>query len=166
MSGRDREFLHMLEKFGAKITRRSNGFYIRGPQRLKGAKIDLSQAPELLPWVAVLACRGKGRTEIRDAGRARTMKSDRIAAIKEGLQRMGAKIQEYRDGLVIHGPTEFRGAQVDGHADYAVISALAVAGFLAKKETLIKNRAEALRTSYPRLISSFKELGLDISTKP
>ena len=90
------------------------------------------------------------------------MKSDRISAIARELRRMGGKVLERRDGLLIQGPAKLRGCEVDGHEDYAVITALIVAGLLADGKMVIKNGTKALRTSCSRFISTFQGLGADI----
>ncbi len=79
-----------------------------------------------------------------------------------GLRRMGAKVIERRNGMTIHGPAELEGHTVDGRDDYAVVAALAALGLIAEGKTTIKNRAEALRTSYPGFITTFQNLGADI----
>jgi 3-phosphoshikimate 1-carboxyvinyltransferase len=80
------------------------------------------------------------------------------------LKRMGARVTERRDGLLIEGPSELVGDELDGHNDYAVVAALVVAGLIARDKTIVTNRAEALRTSYSRFVSTFRDLGADIST--
>ena len=163
-TGRSGTFLDILKRMGASLRVSKRDLVIRSPQRLRGAKIDLSKAPELLPFAAVFGCKAKGRTLIRNAAEAREMKSDRISAIACELRRMGARITEHRDGLRIEGPAELKGCKVDGHNDHAVVAALAAAGLVAKGKTIITNRAEALRTSYSRFVSTFRDLGADISS--
>jgi 3-phosphoshikimate 1-carboxyvinyltransferase len=160
--GRDAVFLDILKKMGVKLQRSRKGLVVSGPQRPRATKVDLSDAPELLPIVTVLACRARGKTIIRGAGEARGMKSDRISAIARELKRMRAKVVERRDGLLVKGPTEFKGGEVNGHNDHAVVTALAVAGLLASGEVRIKNKAEALQTSYSRFVSTFQGLGADM----
>jgi 3-phosphoshikimate 1-carboxyvinyltransferase len=160
--GRDDFFLQVLDRMGVKLQKSKKGLIISSPQKLRAARLDLSKAPELLPFIAVLACGAKGKTTIRGAGDARDMKSDRISAMARELRRMKAKVLERRDGLLIKGPARLKGGEVDGHNDYAIVAALAVAGLIAEGETKIKNRAEALQTSYPRFISTFQELGADV----
>jgi len=162
-AGRDAVFLDVLKKIGIKLQGSRKGLIIPGPQRPRVASIDLSSAPELLPIVAVLACKARGKTTIRGACEARSMKSNQISAMARELRRMRARVVERRDGLLVRGPTEFKGGEVDGHDDHAVVTALAVAGLLASGEVRIKNRAEALQTSYSRFVSVFQGLGADMS---
>jgi 3-phosphoshikimate 1-carboxyvinyltransferase len=160
--GRDSIFLEILKNIGIKIQTSRKGFTISGPQRLRAASLDLSDAPEFLPIVAVLACKAKGKTTIKGAAEARNMKSDRISAMAHELRRMRVKVVERRDGLLITGPNEFKGGEVDGHDDHAVVASLVAAGLLASSEVRIKNRAEALQTSYSRFVSVFQAVGADI----
>ena len=160
--GRDAPFLDALKMAGIRLRTSKKGFHVEGKQRPLATKLDLSAVPELLPIVAVLACKAKGKTFIQNVEEARTMKSDRISAIARELRRMGARVLEHRDGLLIEGPARFKGCEVDGHGDYAVIAALVVAGLLAEGKTTVKNGVRELGTSYSRFISTFKGLGADI----
>jgi 3-phosphoshikimate 1-carboxyvinyltransferase len=162
MSDRGGVFLDILKKMDVKVEVSNKFVLVRGPQQPRGAKLDLSQTPELLPIVAVLATRAKGRTTISGAFEARTMKSDRISAIAHGLRKMGAKLSERRDGLIVEGQANIKGGDVDGCNDYAVVAALVTAGMLAEVKTVVRNRAEALQTSYSRFISVFQELGANV----
>lgn len=160
--GRDAAFLDLLKVAGLKLHSSKKGFIAEGKQNPRAAKLDLYRVPELLPMIAVLACKAKGKTLIWNAGEARTMKSDRISAISRELRRMGARVLEHHDGLLIQGAAKLKGCEVNGHDDYAVVAALVVAGLLAEGETKIKNGVTALRTSYSRFISTFQGLGADI----
>jgi 3-phosphoshikimate 1-carboxyvinyltransferase len=161
LSPRDLRFLKALEAFGAKSSKSGKKLRLSG-RKLRGAEVDLSWAPELLPFVATLACMAKGRTHIQNAGEARNMKSDRISAMSRELKKLGAKVLEQSNGLLIQGPTQFRGGEVDGHGDYAVTASLALAGLFAKERVVIKNGPEALKTSYPRFVTRFREMGAGI----
>ena len=160
--GRDVPFLAVLKRAGIRLEASKKGFYVEGEQSPRATKLDLSPLPELLPIVALLACKAKGRTFIQNAEEARTMKSDRISATARELRRMGARILERRDGLLIEGPARLKGCEVDGHGDYAVVAALVVAGMLAEGKTTVKNGVQALRTSHSRFISTFQALGAEI----
>ena len=163
VAGRDVAFLDILRMAGLKVQVSKKIFVVEGKQNPSAAKLDLSRVPELLPIIAVLACKAKGKTLIRNAGEARAMKSDRVSAMARELRRMGARVLEHDDGLLIHGPAKLKGCEVDGHDDYAVVAALVVAGLLAEGKTIVKNGVAVLRTSCSRFISTFHGLGADIS---
>jgi len=159
---RDAAFLQALKSFGLKLHSSGKSIEVEGRHRLRATQLDLSWAPEVLPLMAVLACGVRGKTIIRNAEEARAMKSDRISTIAQELRRMQARVLEQSDGLIIQGPAKLKGCEVDGHDDYAVASALAVAGLFAEGKTVIKNGAEALGVSYSRFISTFQSLGAEM----
>jgi 3-phosphoshikimate 1-carboxyvinyltransferase len=158
-SDRGAVLLDILKKMDVKVEMSNKFVLVRGPQQPRGTKLDLSLTPELLPIVAVLAAMARGRTTISGASEARAMKSDRISAIAHGLRKMGVKLSERKDGLIVEGQAKIKGGEVDGCNDHAVVAALVTAGMLAEVKTVVKNKAEALQTSYSRFISTFQELG-------
>jgi 3-phosphoshikimate 1-carboxyvinyltransferase len=118
---------------------------------LRGIEIAGDEAAGLideLPVLAVAACLAQGTTVIRDAAELRTKESDRITSMAQGLSRMGARIEELRDGMVIHGPTPLHGATCRSYGDHRVAMSLAVAGLVAGGETVIQG-AECAAISYP-----------------
>ena len=162
-SGRGKVMLDALEAMGAKLRISGRNLVVRGPQRLEGTRVSMRNIPELLPVFAVLACGAKGTTRLIEATQARSMKSDRVSATARGLKRLGARVVERRDGLVLRAPATLRGKEVDGANDHAVVAAMLVAGLLAEGRTVVRNGAEALWTSYPRFVSSMQAVGADVS---
>jgi len=100
------------------------------------------------PVLAVAATRAQGETVVCDAVELRVKESDRIAAIVGELRKLGAQIEERADGFVVQGPTPLWGAVVDSHADHRLAMALAVAGLIAKGETVIRG-GECIEDSFP-----------------
>lgn len=113
---------------------------LRGGGELRGIRIGAEEVPALideLPILAALATRAEGETSIRGAAELRVKESDRIAAMAEGLSRLGARIEALDDGLRILGPTPLRGAPVEAESDHRVAMSLAVAGLWAEGTTTI-----------------------------
>lgn len=103
---------------------------------LKGLRIEpeLSQkAIDELPLVAVMATRAQGTTVIAGAGELRVKESDRLAAIRENLFRMGAQTEITEDSLVIKGPVSLKGASIDSFGDHRIAMAMSVAALLASE---------------------------------
>ncbi len=161
----DRYFLDVLKMMGAKVETRGDSVTVIGGKSLRGADVDLSQTPDLLPITAVVCALAKGRSTICNVQHARLKESDRISAMAQGLNKMGAKVEERQDGLVIEGSSKLKGARVDGFDDHRIVMALAVAGLRAKGETRIKG-AESVEISYPGFVKDLKSLGAGISRKP
>ncbi len=156
------DFVSLLDRVGIDFEKEENSMRILENQELEDGEYSLSDFPQVLPFLAVLGCFSKGKTRIRDAERARNMKSDRISAMCMGLEKMGCSVEEKEDGLVIDGSAELEGVEVDGQKDDAIVAALGTAAIIAEGKTVVKNRAETLRESYPHFVSTFKDLGAEI----
>ena len=85
---------------------------------------------------------------MRKSGELRIKESDRIAAISSELRKMGAKIKELDDGMIIEGPTKLKGAEVKSYGDHRIAMSLAIAGLVAEGETIIEDTA-CIETSFP-----------------
>jgi 3-phosphoshikimate 1-carboxyvinyltransferase len=104
-----------------------------------------------IPVLAVLAATARGVTEIRDAGELRVKESDRIAALQRELGKMGVRVEERPDGMVVPGGQRFRGAHVASGGDHRMAMALAVAALVAEGETVIDD-VECVQTSFPTFV--------------
>lgn len=111
-----------------------------------------------LPILAVAAAVLRGTSRVSGAAELRVKESDRIAAMADGLARMGADVDARADGWVIRGPRRLRGAVVSSYGDHRVAMALAVAGLLAEGETVIEG-SECVDISYPGFWADLARLG-------
>ena len=151
-------FLDVLRRMGARIetglVRESPepvGFIVARTSALRGTTIGGAEVPALIdevPALAVAAAQAEGTTTITGAGELRVKESDRIAALDEGLRRLGARVEALPDGLVIQGGRPLRGAAVRSHGDHRIAMAMAVAGLAAEGETTIEE-AESASVSFP-----------------
>jgi len=131
-------------------------------RRLRGIELGGEIIPRLIdeiPVIAVAACVAEGTTIIREASELRTKESDRIATTVRELSRLGANIEELPDGMIIRGGSILRGTGVNSHYDHRLAMALAVAGLVAKGETLIRN-ASASEISYPGFWQTLEEVSI------
>jgi len=101
-----------------------------------------------LPLLAVVGSQMDGGLEIRDARELRVKESDRIAATAAGLTAMGARVEEFEDGLRVSGPTALRGASIESRGDHRIAMAFTIAGLIARGETEIKD-AGCVAVSFP-----------------
>ena len=110
-----------------------------------------------IPVLAVLAATAGRATEIRDAAELRVKESDRIAAIRRELGKMGVHVEERPDGMLIPGDQRFHGAHVASGGDHRMAMALAVAGLVAEGETVIEDVA-CVQTSFPTFVDLLNTL--------
>ena len=129
---------------------------------LKGRVIAGEQIPLLIDELPMLAALGpftEEGIEIRDAAELRVKESDRIAALAENLQRMGARVEERPDGLKIGGRSagKLRAAEIDPRGDHRIAMAFAVAGLAAVGNTVIRD-ADCAGVSFPAFFSELNRL--------
>ena len=120
--------------------------------------VDVSQCPDLVPVLTVLAALSQGTTEIVGAARLRFKESDRLAAMNEVLTTLGAKLTEHPEGMTIEGVEHFTGGVVDSHNDHRIAMAAAIASFACEDKLTITG-AESVRKSYPDFWEDFKKMG-------
>ncbi len=127
------------------------GWIVARSSRLTGTVVAPAVVPGLIdevPALAVAAAFAEGEFTLTGAAELRVKESDRIAALAEGLTRMGAAIQELPDGLVVSGGRPLHGAAVRSHGDHRIAMALAIAALGAEGETEIEE-AECASVSFP-----------------
>jgi 3-phosphoshikimate 1-carboxyvinyltransferase len=120
---------------------------------LKGGIIEKEQIPlviDELPMLAALGPHTEEGIEIRDAAELRVKESDRIAALAANLRRMGATVEERKDGLKVEGRKagHLTGAEIDPHGDHRIAMAFAVSALAADGATIILD-ADCAGVSYP-----------------
>jgi len=108
---------------------------------------DVTDCPDLLPPLAVLATCANGTSRVRGVGRLSGKESDRPRVLARELGRLGARVQVREDGMEIGG-APLRGGDVDCWGDHRIAMALAVAGLGANGPVRIWG-AEAVAKSYP-----------------
>ena len=155
----DKAVVDYLRQMGAKIEITDEGIHVR-PGTLTGCELDLNATPDALPMMAVVACFAEGQTRLVNVPQARVKETDRIAVMTKELSRMGARIIERPDGVVIE-QSGLKAADVDGHHDHRVVMSLAVAGTAVEGETRIAT-AEAVDVTFPTFLSCMTGLGADV----
>ena len=111
-----------------------------------------------LPILALAACFAKGKTIIKDSEELRVKESDRIKATVNSLTKLGAQIEETKDGMVIKGGSQLVGSEVNSFGDHRIAMTNGIAGLIAKGETTIIN-SESADVSYPTFWETLKTLG-------
>lgn len=158
----DRAAETLFRELGAKIV--WNGGVICAkpgppPDGPSALLLDAAQIPDLVPALAAAAAGTPGQcVSIRNAARLRLKESDRLAAMADGLNALGADVREMPDGLEIRGVRRLRGGEADGRGDHRVVMALAVAALRADGETVVTD-AQSVRKSYPDFFKDYNRLG-------
>jgi 3-phosphoshikimate 1-carboxyvinyltransferase len=98
----DRVILDYLRSMGARVKVSGDSVTV-SQANLKAIQADLSDCIDLLPTMAVMAALAEGVSRFTGIERARIKESNRVATVKEGLEKMGVSVTEDRDKLTIVG---------------------------------------------------------------
>jgi 3-phosphoshikimate 1-carboxyvinyltransferase len=131
----DVQFLKVLEEMGCRVERRGENVVVAGGD-LAGTEVDMGTMPDMVPTLAAIALFAKGTTVIRNVAHLRHKESDRIHAVRLEWERMGAKIEELNDGLIIHGKKALKGCLLDPHDDHRLAMSMAVIGLKVEGVTV------------------------------
>ncbi|WP_458456932.1 3-phosphoshikimate 1-carboxyvinyltransferase [Methanobrevibacter sp.] len=153
----DRFILDILQKMGATIVRGEDYVEIASDGNLTATDVDLSNAPDLLITVAVLAAMAEGTTNITGVAHARVKETDRIDTTCRELEKLGCKLTEREDGMSITGGVT--SGVVDSHGDHRLAMAFSLIGL--KHDIEITN-GEVFDVSFPDFIESMAELGFEL----
>ena len=127
----DAAFVALLARMGCQINKTGEGLTVSGPEELKGITIDMGYMPDVVPTLAVLASQAKGRTTIKNIAHLRIKECDRLHVMAVELAKMGARVQELDDSLIIEGKdpeTPMHGAEIETYNDHRIAMSFAVAG--------------------------------------
>jgi len=120
-------FLEILEEMGCTIERGKDQVVVQGGP-LSGIDADMSAMPDMVPTLAAIAPFAKGKTTVRNVSHLRHKESDRLKAVATEWHRLGSRVEELADGLIISGGERLSGAVVDPHDDHRLAMSLAVVG--------------------------------------
>jgi 3-phosphoshikimate 1-carboxyvinyltransferase len=162
----DTAIVDILRQMGADIEwRERDGIVIVQRSDLDGVVVDVSDTPDLLPTLAVLGAAASGTTRITNAEHVRYKETDRVSAMTEALEKLGAYVEEHPAELGVDGDrSDLVGARVDGRGDHRLVMALSVAGLVAEGDTTVEG-AEHVDVSFPEFFDVLYDLGADVDTE-
>ena len=164
--------LRLLRRMGAEIRLRNArpkgaepvaDIEVRGG-RLQGIEItpgDVPVAIDELPVLLVAAAAARGQTTLRGAAELRIKESDRLAAMADGLSRLGVPVESFDDGVRITGVEQFQGGELSSFGDHRIAMAFAVATLRAVKSIRIRDCGN-VDTSFPGFAETARTAGLKI----
>lgn len=163
----DARIISILKEMGVEVDQDNSSVSVFKSQP-KATDIDATNIPDLVPILAVLASQADGRTRIINAERLRYKESNRLMTITMELRKIGAKIKDTTNGIIIDGPTELHGATINPHNDHRIAMACAVACLVSKQSRIVSkhysriNDIDCVKKSYPGFIADMKSLGAQI----
>lgn len=158
----DKKILEDIKQFGGEIICEDENTIYAKPLNLKGANISFAQSPDLGPALTVLASTILNEhSHFYDASRLRIKECDRITSVRLQLERLGAKIDEFEEGMDIYG-NKLHGGVVSSCNDHRLAMAFSMISTIVDDDIVIE-QAESVSKSYPNFFEVFESLGGKIS---
>ena len=157
----DEAIVDILEKLGVNVKLEDEIITTESPLSLKGGKFDLSDTPDLLPALAILALKSEKPIEVFNVKHARYKETDRIAILSRELRKIGLVVDEKDDGLILRNSSNLHPAELNSENDHRLFMAFSIAGMFVGNCTV--SDPDAVKVSYPGFISELVNTGAKIS---
>jgi 3-phosphoshikimate 1-carboxyvinyltransferase len=130
----------VFAQMGGVFTRVGDDLELRsaGRSQVKGIDIDLHDLGELTPTIAAVAAFANSPSHLRGIGHLRLHETDRLKAITNELEKLGAHVTQEEDGLQIapapmSSPVEGREILIESYDDHRMATLGAICGLLIPK---------------------------------
>lgn len=162
----DSQIVEIMSAMGCtiKADRQKGEVVVQGAERLDGGEFNLGDTPDLLPVVSILALKASSPVKITGVAHARVKETDRVANIAKEISKLGAKVEEFHDGLVINAPKKLKNASLEAYEDHRLFMAFSIAAMMTEKSVVAG--AESVDVSYPNFVQDLKSLGARLSAIP
>ena len=165
-------FLRTLERMGADITWEVEGsegkenfgsIHAKYSPNIKGCEVPakyFATVVDEVPILSLVASRAGGVSVFRGCDELRAKESDRLQAIIDGLDELGASAWMHGDDLFVEGDQSFEmpdNMEVDSLGDHRMALTWAVAALSSTKPLKINN-FDAVAVSYPNFLSDVSSL--------
>lgn len=151
----DIKFVKVLKKMGCDV-KWGNDFVILTGKKLKGITIDMNDAPDSVPALAVVSLFADGKTLIKNIENLRYKESDRIQALANELSKLGARVRTGKDFIEINPIKNYNSAVIETYNDHRIAMSFAIAQ-LKIPEIKIKN-PECVKKSFPDFWQEFNKM--------
>jgi 3-phosphoshikimate 1-carboxyvinyltransferase len=148
-------FADVLATMGAQVHWDGTSVAVTGPAQLRGIDVDMNALSDTAPTLAALAPFASGPVRIRNIAHVRLQESDRVAAMTTELRRLGARVDEFPDGLLIH-PSAISPATVETYDDHRIAMSLALIGL--KVPGIVVRDPGCVAKTFPDFFTRLEEL--------
>ncbi len=151
----DARFAEVLQQMGAIVTWSDEWIEVRRGE-LRGIDVDLNPIPDAAMTIATTALFAKGKTAIRNIYNWRVKETDRLAAMSTELRKLGAKVEEGEDYLIIEPPEQLQSAVIDTYDDHRIAMCFSLAAFGGAEITI--NDPGCTSKTFPTYFELFESL--------
>ena len=159
----DSRILNILNDMDAqvRVNKARGEVKVTGSSLLEGGSFDLTDSPDLLPVLSILALKANSPVEITGIAHARLKETDRVSNIASQLKKFGATVKEEQDQLLIIAPEVPQNSRIQTFNDHRLFMAFTIASLLTEKTEV--EGAESIDVSYPGFLQDLVQLGAKIS---
>ena len=158
----DHVILTIAENAGAEIAFEDDIMNVRSSE-LRAINSDLSDCPDLGPILFAAAALCPQTSVFTGVSRLRLKESDRIAAMKDELEKIGCIFEENGNEVRITGDDRMPGGyEFDSHNDHRVVMAMAILSSCGRMPSVI-NGIEAVNKSYPDFFEDLRKTSAEVS---
>ncbi|CAM2894349.1 UDP-N-acetylglucosamine 1-carboxyvinyltransferase [Levilactobacillus brevis] len=154
----NKPLISKLQEMGVQVTEEAAGIRVIGPDRLQPTDVKTLPYPgfptDMQPQMTILQLAAEGTSTMTE-----TVFENRFMHLEE-LRRMNAQYQVNGRTVVMHGPTDFNGAEVAA-TDLRAAAALVLAGLVADGYTQVTN-LKYLDRGYYDFHKKLAELGAEV----
>lgn len=160
----DARFVDVLEALGVVVHREPHALATEsrdGARRLRGGlTFDMKPMSDQALTLGVLAAFADGPVTVTNVGHIRKHESDRIAALRDNLARMGVRVDEREDSFTVY-PGAAKGALIDPRDDHRVAMAFALAGTRIPGVRILD--PGCVSKTYPGFFEALEKVGIGVS---
>ncbi|HZB73372.1 MAG TPA: 3-phosphoshikimate 1-carboxyvinyltransferase [Nitrososphaeraceae archaeon] len=159
----DSKILEILKDMNAEISvnKKRGEATVTGSKILEGGSFDLTDTPDLLPVLSILALKARSPVKVTGIAHARLKETDRVANIASQIRKFGATVVEEEDQLLIIAPQVIKNSSIQTFNDHRLFMAFVIASLLTEKSEV--EGAESIDVSYPNFLLDLIQLGAKIS---
>lgn len=158
----DKIIIDILNKYGAKVEIKESYIEV-SPADKSPLEVDISDTPDMLPVLSILAIFTEGESFFTGIDRLRIKESDRIESVIKMLESFGARVRLEGGKMIIIGG-DLRNVdtyEVDSFNDHRIVMAASIAASILNGQVKIKG-ARAVNKSYPTFFEDLMVFGFDI----
>ncbi len=155
----DKRIIDVLRLSGASVVLGSDWVEVSS-SGLEGFEYDVSDSPDLLPVLSVLAAVSKGTSVVRGVSRCRLKESDRVEAVTTNLRNLGVDVRVLGDEVLIKGCKTIKSGIVSSYGDHRIAMAFSLLSLVT--DYVVIDNPFCVSKSYPNFWEDLNSLGMNV----
>lgn len=151
----DIRFAEVIEAMGATVKYFDDHITVSSDGILTGVDLDMNHIPDAAMTIATTALFAKGTTAIRNIYNWRVKETDRLHAMATELKKVGAKVEEGNDYIVV-SPAPIKHAAIDTYDDHRIAMCFSLLSFDEASVTI--NDPKVTSKTFPDYFERFNSL--------